>query len=78
MLYTDTPLPYNSQPLNHKHFCVCGSKLKLEVQVTEKILVMDSKNPNSRLFLMDWGSLMVYTCSASCSESAEEQIILQR
>jgi len=34
-------------------------------------------NPNSKLLLMDWGSIMIYTCVASCSQSNEECVVVQ-
>ena len=40
-------------------------------------MLLDQKNPNSRLFLMDWGSLMLYTCGSSCNESKSEEVFLQ-
>jgi hypothetical protein len=34
-------------------------------------------NSDSRLLFMDWGSLLIYTCVASCNESTEECIVAQ-
>lgn len=62
MLYSNMAVPYNSLPLNPRHFCKqCNAKLELEVQLTEKSLLL-SKN----LALLDWGSLMIYACTNSC------------
>jgi len=62
MLYSNVPVPYNSLPLNPKHFCKgCNSKLSMEVQLTEQLLLI-----NKNLVILDWGSLMIYTCTASC------------
>jgi hypothetical protein len=73
LLYTNIPIPYNSQPLNPRHFCPhCNSKLTLELHLTEKILSMAPK-----LLNMDWGSLLVYTCAESCLASLEECVVVQ-
>lgn len=75
LLYTNIPIPYNSQPLNPRHFCPhCNSKLTLELHLTEKILSLE-KVP--KLLNMDWGSLLVYTCTESCLASLEECVVVQ-
>ena len=67
MLYTNQPILYNSQPLNPRHQCkYCGNKLSLEVQITEKVLLIESNKPESKLLMLDWGSLMMFTCVGSC------------
>jgi hypothetical protein len=77
MLYTDIPLLYNNRLPNPQHLCSkCGSKVSLEMQITEKVLSMDS-NSDSQLLLMDWGSILVYTCVASCDQGTEECIVVQ-
>jgi hypothetical protein len=77
MMYTDVALLYNSRMPNPQHFCSkCGSKVSLEMQITEKVLSMEG-NSDSGLLLMDWGSLLVYTCVASCDESTEECVVVQ-
>ena len=78
MLYTNQPIPYNSLPLNPRHQCkYCGSLLSLEVQITEKVLLLESTNPDSKLLLLDWGSMMIYTCVGSCKEGSEECVVAQ-
>lgn len=37
---------------------------------------MDDR-PESLLLGMDWGSIFVYTCSASCAKSSEEEVVVQ-
>lgn len=38
-MYSNVPIPYNSQPINPKHFCkYCNSKLCMELQLTQNIL----------------------------------------
>jgi hypothetical protein len=77
MMYTDIVLPYNSRLPNPQHFCPqCGNKVSLEVQITERVLSMEN-TANSRLLLMDFGSLLVFTCVGSCDGSTEECIVAQ-
>ena len=32
---------------------------------------------NKSLALLDWGSIFIYACTASCQESEEENVVLQ-
>jgi hypothetical protein len=73
LLYSNIPVPYNSQPINPHHFCKhCHAKLSLELQLTEHLLSL-----NQKLLRLDWGSLFVFTCSNSCPESCEECVVVQ-
>lgn len=65
MIYSNIPIPYNKSTLNPKHTCKhCGNKLELEIQLTEKVLLFSKS-----LAMLDWGSVFVYACTASCKES---------
>jgi hypothetical protein len=44
----------------------------MELQLTQNIL-----NINEKLIRLDWGSLMVFTCSNSCLESVDECVVVQ-
>lgn len=73
LMYSNIPIPYNNQVINPKHFCkACNSKLSPELQLTEKLLLL-----NQKLLRLDWGSLMVFTCSNSCQQSDEECVVVQ-
>lgn len=73
MLYSNIPVLYNENPLNPKHHCKhCNNKLQLELQLTEKVLLF-----HKSLAILDWGSIFVYACAASCQESEEECVVLQ-
>ena len=73
LLYSNIPIPYNTQPINPQHFCQhCKTKLSLQLQITEKMLLLSPKLVN-----MDWGSLFVFTCSNSCPKSLEQCVVIQ-
>jgi hypothetical protein len=75
MLYSDVPLPYNKRAVRPPHNCRhCGGKVGLEAQITERVLSM-GRDP--QLLYMDWGSVLLFTCVASCDRGTEECVEVQ-
>jgi hypothetical protein len=49
----------------------------LEIQITEKVLLLESLNPESKLIELDWGSLLIFTCQGSCAGGKQECVLPQ-